>query len=206
MDTESAASQPTRPSANQLVAYNMAFYRKAAGMLQEELAVELRRRTAMPWSKVSVSAAERSWDGDRPKHFDATQLLAFADIFGVPITAFLLPPLEASTDNWRLRPTRDSHSNWKGREMGVPALLRCLYDVADDRGPTARAYQQRQSTAFKDHLAQEHVRPGGKLEQEKWMMVWRELARLLNDLNEVRPFLSQLPVEGRGKNDTLEDA
>lgn len=205
MDTESAASQPTRPSPNQLVAYNMAFYRKAAGMLQEELAAELRTRTSMHWSKVSVSAAERSWDGDRPKHFDATQLLALADIFGVPITAFLLPPLEASTDNWALRPITGVGGK-KAREIGMLALLRCLYDVADDDGRTARAYQERQNYVFRN-LNQDYVRPSGDLWREKQMSAAREMTTHLDALTRLVVFLSQTPTDQGGRaNDVLEDA
>ena len=53
---------------NQLAAYNMAFYRKVAGLTQEELGAPL------GWSVASVSAAERSWDGKRIKKFDADEL------------------------------------------------------------------------------------------------------------------------------------
>lgn len=205
MDTESATSQPTRPSPNQLVAFNMAFYRKAAGMLQEELAGELRTRTSMPWSKVSVSAAERSWDGDRPKHFDATQLLALADIFGVPITAFLLPPVEASTDNWALRPIRGAGGK-KAWEISMLALLRCLYHVADNAGPTARAYQERQKYVF-GNLNQDDARPSGDLWREKQMSALRDMNKHFDALKELAVFLSQTPADqGDRGDDALEDA
>ncbi|MEU9839717.1 hypothetical protein AB0C69_10905, partial [Actinomadura sp. NPDC048032] len=52
---------------NQLVAYNMAYFRKAAGLTQEDLGKLLRGWTQKPWGKAAVSAAERAWDGKRPR-------------------------------------------------------------------------------------------------------------------------------------------
>ena len=77
---------------NQVVAYNMAWYRKAAGLTQEELGQRLGG-----WTKVAVSAAERSWDGKRIRKFDADDLLAIARAVGVPIPALFLPPDDAET-------------------------------------------------------------------------------------------------------------
>src|SRR4051812_46053403 len=79
-------------SADQLVAYNMAVYRRALGMTQDGLAQLLEWHTGRPWSKASVSAAERSWDGDRTRHFSAEQLLALAEALEVPVNGLLLPP------------------------------------------------------------------------------------------------------------------
>ena len=77
---------------NQLVGHNLACYRKAAGLTQEELGKRLGG-----WTKVAVSAAERSWDGRRVRKFDADELMALATALGVPITAFFLPPEDAGT-------------------------------------------------------------------------------------------------------------
>src|SRR5580704_18026639 len=77
---------------NQLVAYNMAFYRKAAGLNQEELGVRLGG-----WSAASVSAAERSWDSGRVKKFDADEVAGIAAALGVPVIAGFLPPEDDGT-------------------------------------------------------------------------------------------------------------
>lgn len=81
---------------NRLVAYNMAYWRKAAGMTQEELAQRLNvyYEKAKAWTNASVSAAERSWDGKRVRQFDADVLMCLCTIFGLPLTAFFLPPEE----------------------------------------------------------------------------------------------------------------
>lgn len=79
---------------NRLVAYNMAYWRKVAGLTQEELATELNRfyEKGNQWTNVSVSAAERSWDGKRVRQFDADIIMSLTTIFGLPLTAFFLPP------------------------------------------------------------------------------------------------------------------
>lgn len=79
---------------NRLVALNMAYWRKVAGYTQEELAQKLNRfyEKDKPWTNTSISAAERSWDGKRVRQFDADVIFSLATIFGLPLTAFFLPP------------------------------------------------------------------------------------------------------------------
>jgi transcriptional regulator with XRE-family HTH domain len=94
---EEAASKHTGLPAhtvtiNQLVGHNMALYREAAGLTQEQLGKRLGG-----WTKVAVSAAERSWDGKRVRKFDADELVAIASALGVPVVALLLPPSDAGT-------------------------------------------------------------------------------------------------------------
>lgn len=86
-----------RPSftANQLVAYNVRRARAARGWSQEYLGRQLEHVTGRVWSKATVSAAESSWRGGRPRRFDANELLAFSSVFKVPIGYFFLPPDEA---------------------------------------------------------------------------------------------------------------
>jgi transcriptional regulator with XRE-family HTH domain len=74
---------------NMLVAYNMTRWRQACGMTQAALGEELGG-----WTKGAVSAAERSWDGNRVRKFDADEIAAMAAVFGVPIPAFFLPPAD----------------------------------------------------------------------------------------------------------------
>ena len=69
----------------------MAFFRKAAGLGQQEFGEPL------GWSVASVSAAERSWDGKRVKKFDADELVMIAATLGVPLAALYLPPEDHGT-------------------------------------------------------------------------------------------------------------
>lgn len=77
---------------NQVVGYNMSWYRKKAGLTQEDLGQRLGG-----WTKVAVSAAERSWDGKRIRKFDADELVAIARALGIPVPALFLPPDNAGT-------------------------------------------------------------------------------------------------------------
>ena len=76
---------------NQLVAYNMGYFRKAAGLGQQEFGEPL------GWSVASVSAAERSWDGKRVKKFDADEIVQIATVLGVPLAALFVPPEDHGT-------------------------------------------------------------------------------------------------------------
>lgn len=76
---------------NMIAAYNMARWRKAMGMTQEELGAELGG-----WTKGAVSAAEKTWDGKegRGRKFDVDLICELASICGVPVGAFFIPPPE----------------------------------------------------------------------------------------------------------------
>ena len=90
---------------NMLVAYNMAWFRKAAGMTQAELGEKL------GWSFRAVSAAERTWDRTdfKGRVFDADLIVALAKVFGVPVVALLLPPVEDGTEERFLFHPLESH-------------------------------------------------------------------------------------------------
>jgi transcriptional regulator with XRE-family HTH domain len=78
---------PRRITPNQLVAFNMRRWRKAAGLTQADLGEALDREPR------EISARERSWDeGARPREFNADDLLALAAALDVPLAAFFLPP------------------------------------------------------------------------------------------------------------------
>lgn len=82
-------------SANQLVAFNMWRARRSSGWSQQEVAELLEMYTGRSWSNASVSAAERSWQGGRPRKFDANEILALTKIFDEPMVYFFLPPEDA---------------------------------------------------------------------------------------------------------------
>lgn len=75
-----------RITVNQIVAWNMAYFRKASGMTQEDLGARI------GWSKAIVSAAERSWDGARVRQFTADDVVSLAVGLRVPVVALFLPP------------------------------------------------------------------------------------------------------------------
>lgn len=77
---------------NQVVAWNLAYYRKVAGETQEEFGARI------GWSKAIVSAAERSWDGKRARQFSADDIVTIAAAFGLPIVAMFLPPEDDGVD------------------------------------------------------------------------------------------------------------
>ncbi|AVH57859.1 MULTISPECIES: hypothetical protein [Streptomyces] len=82
-------------SANQVVAFNMWRARRSSGWSQQEVAELLEKYTGRSWSNASVSAAERSWQGGRPRKFDANEILALTKIFDEPMVYFFLPPEDA---------------------------------------------------------------------------------------------------------------
>ncbi|MFJ9628052.1 hypothetical protein ACIRU8_10210 [Streptomyces sp. NPDC101175] len=100
-------------SANQIVAFNMWRSRRSAGWSQQDVAELLEKYTGRPWSNASVSAAERSWQGGRPRKFDANEILAFSKIFDEPIAYFFLPPEDAGWNRKHvgMREFPDEHPN-----------------------------------------------------------------------------------------------
>lgn len=79
-------------NANQIVAFNVAKARLLRGWTQEEAAEALAPFLGVRMSGASFSAIERSVDAGRPREFDATELLAFARAFRVPLAWFFTPP------------------------------------------------------------------------------------------------------------------
>lgn len=77
---------------SQLVSYNLLRARRARGWTQQEFGDALGGYTGRAWSNASVSAAERAWQGGRPRKFDVDEIHAFCAIFDVPLAYFLLPP------------------------------------------------------------------------------------------------------------------
>lgn len=84
-----ATRQPV--TVNQVVAWNIAYYRRVAGLTQKELGEWL------GWTNNAVSEAERSWGGARVREFDAQTLAQLCLALGVPLIALFLPPDETGT-------------------------------------------------------------------------------------------------------------
>jgi hypothetical protein len=78
---------------NQLVASNIAVYRRLRGWTQKETCDRLEPLLGLRWSPAVLSAAERSAEGQqRHREFNADEMVAFSRLFGVPVGAFLEPP------------------------------------------------------------------------------------------------------------------
>jgi transcriptional regulator with XRE-family HTH domain len=114
---------------NQVVAANIALYRRAAGLTQRELG-EL-----IGWSPVSVSEAERSRDGRLHREFDAAEAGALALALGVPLIALFLPP-----------PGDDESARFEagGGLMDAAAVMGALaYPDKNGTSPALEAYRER---------------------------------------------------------------
>lgn len=78
----------------QVVAYNFRRGREARGLSQVELGARLEELTGTPWSRSTLSAAEKGWDGEtgRVREFDVNELLALSLALDLPVAWFLMPP------------------------------------------------------------------------------------------------------------------
>jgi transcriptional regulator with XRE-family HTH domain len=77
---------------DQVVAFNLRRARELHAWTQEEAAERLEPFLGERWSRVVFSAAERSVTGSRIRQFSASQLVAFAAAFDLPVSFFLMPP------------------------------------------------------------------------------------------------------------------
>ena len=77
---------------NQVVAYNLRRARELRGWTQGKAAERLEPFIGTAWSKASWSAAERSAETPRVRHFSADDLIALARCFDLPVVWFLVPP------------------------------------------------------------------------------------------------------------------
>lgn len=148
---------------NQIVAYNVAYFRKAAGLTQDELGHRLRGWTSTPWGKAGVSAVERSWDGKRLRQFDADLLFGLSVALDVPISAFFLPPdIDGINERYLVHAHHPLgevdheagedyyHFGTMCRSMGEYALY--VMSEPDDESPAAAAYRSRLSAASSAYL------------------------------------------------------
>jgi transcriptional regulator with XRE-family HTH domain len=133
-DTERDASPPVvLITVNQVVAWNIAWFRREAGMTQQELADRL------GWPQNKVSEAERSVTGRRTREFDADTLIYLAGALGVPLNALFLPPLDD-----RRQAVYEFRPRGLGQALGMTDLLSAvLYGDPEDRSGVMEAYRDR---------------------------------------------------------------
>jgi transcriptional regulator with XRE-family HTH domain len=108
-----------RVTADQIVARNIRYFRKAAGLTQEELG-EL-----TGWTAANISAAERSADDGRDRRrFDAQTVITFARALDVPLNALFLPPADEGTDRrYAFNASDDEDGEW----LGMGDLIAVVY-------------------------------------------------------------------------------
>jgi cell division septum initiation protein DivIVA len=130
-----AADRPRLPerrvTISQLVAYNLGFFRRAAGIDQRTIG-EL-----LGWSGASVSAAERSWESKRTKVFDADEVMQIAAALDVPLAALFLPPEDHGTAVRYV-------VHWREREdIDFSDLQQYVFPGRGGDSPALDAYRQR---------------------------------------------------------------
>lgn len=139
---------------NQLVAWNMAYFRKAASLTQEELGERL------GWSKAIVSAAERSWDGKRVRQFTVHDVTAIAMALSIPIAAMFLPPEDNGVDRRYLTHVAEDMA---GRAHQAEVASNCLsmhdlmtYVMSEPgdsaESPAMKRYRERYVTALNSYF------------------------------------------------------
>ena len=148
--SESRHPLPEREiNGNQLVAYNVAYWRRALGMTQEQLAEAMERCSRRPWSAVKVSALERSIDGTRPALVPADELINLAKVLEVPLLGLFLPPVDDGT-NVRYRLGGTAHRDF-GPDMDE--LVALLFPNSESRAANLpRFYQRVENTLGTDEV------------------------------------------------------
>ena len=133
---------------NQIVARNLAYFRKVAGLTQEELGERL------GWSKVVVSAAERSWDGKRVRQFSADDVVVIAMALDIPVTALFLPPEDDGVEHRYLFHVPDEAGGEGGSVCHImhDLFLYLMSEPTDDDSPAMSAYRERYVAAVNAYL------------------------------------------------------
>jgi transcriptional regulator with XRE-family HTH domain len=130
-----------RVTVNSIVALNMAYFRKAADLTQEELGERI------GWGKSVVSTAERSSDARRVRSFSAEDLIAISTALGIPMAALFLPPEDHGT---AVRYVLDGPGH---KNLEVTDLLAYVSPAYGGDSPVMDAYRKRNIAAGASLLA-----------------------------------------------------
>jgi transcriptional regulator with XRE-family HTH domain len=128
---------------DQIVARNMRYWRREAGLTQEELGEML------GWSAANISHAERSAeDGRDLRRFNAHTIVSLAVALGVPIAALFLPPADDGVRVEYLFRVRD-----ESEELGMTALVRgAVMPDSEAETPVMTEYRGRFNAAARRYL------------------------------------------------------
>lgn len=129
-------AQPRRVTLDQVAAWNMAYWRKKAGLTQRELGERI------GWTHAAVSEAEKTWDSGDTRKFNAPLLLRLAAALGVPLTALLLPPEDVGAYEITI-------------DGGTSALMELIMPDLDAETPVLEAYRERVRRAALEWLKPE---------------------------------------------------
>lgn len=148
-------SEPERVTIDQIVALNMRYWRREAGMTQEELG-EL-----VGWSAANVSAAERSADpGRERRRFDAQTLAALSLALGVPLVALFLPPPDGSDCLFTGSAAEDGGKEYDMRDL----MARVVMPDSEEDSRPLDAYRIRLRAAVDTYL-----NPAWSKEVARWL-------------------------------------
>ena len=132
---------------NQIVAWNMAYWRRHAGLTQEQLG------KLIGWSKNVVSAAERSWDSDRPRQFTADDMIALTDALEVPLPGLFLPPDNDGGDCFHVFKVRDDTAG----ERTMQDLVHWIVTDPGQDTDVMAVYRRRYAAAFRLYAGPEYA-------------------------------------------------
>ena len=168
-----------RVTINSIAALNMAFFRKAAGLTQEELG-EL-----LGWGKSVVSTAERSWDAKRVRSFSAEDLIAIAAALQIPLAALFLPPEDDGTAFRYMLDTPGSE------EREAADLLTYIFPAFQGESRVMNAYRKRVIAAGASRRTADLLDPTGHEIDDIIEQAHRETGELPRDADGD----SELPLE-----------
>lgn len=201
METENGRPpEPDEPPAiyktvNQVVAWNLAYFRKAADLKQEELG-EMTGR-----SKRNISADERSWDGGHTREFNAHEIAVLASALGVPVGAFFLPPEDDGTKARYL-------ISVPGGTLDMAGLMAMVMPDNDSDAEAMEAYRNRLTAAVGQYMdpkwGEEAARwrddlagPEIRAERAAWLRVQRSgLLGLASALDQMADAIDERKDEG----------
>lgn len=140
--------EPVAVTVDQIVAANMRYWRKAAGLTQEELGDRI------GWSAPNVSAVEKSaGEGRERRRLDAQALAQIALALGVPLIALFLPPEDDGTGK-----------TYQFAGHGMRDLVeRVVMPDSDDDTPVMDAYRERLTAAADRYLDPAWAREIGQM-------------------------------------------
>ena len=202
---------------NQVVAYNLARARAWRGWTQEQATAALEPHLGTRWSKANYSAAERSIAGGRIRQFDADEIVAFAQAFGVPVGWFFLPPPPWAPPGVPLRlaaPDREHLGEVLaalvdmvfGDDEGQALLAMRLQTFLDQLGPSLPLTRAQERVVGLVGAKVEALVRHGFRDLGSWQTQLRALANQLEDLQrragvEVHEDLYGDPVSGEDGDD-----